>query len=68
MTKDEIFYKKQREMSDQKLIELVDEAITKMCKTGGNSFTMTVPVQVDDTDMILSEMVRRFKKYSDSHN
>lgn len=62
MTKDEAFLKKQREMSDDQLIKLCDLAVIKMCRTGGESFTMCVPVQVDDTDMILSELIRRFKE------
>jgi len=62
MTKDEIFYQKQNLMSDEKLIELCDAAVSKMCKTGGKSFTMTVPAKVDDTDTILTELIKRYKE------
>lgn len=64
MTIDEL-KRKQAEMDDSKLIELVEKGISKMCKTGGKSFTMTVPVHITDTDCLLSELVRRFKKNND---
>lgn len=48
-------------MSDEVLIKLCELEISKMCKTGGKSFTMTVPVRIADTDMLLSELVSRFK-------
>lgn len=50
-------------LTDLELIRKCEESISKMCKTGGKSFTMSVPVNFNsDTDMILSELVRRFKK------
>lgn len=57
----DLFKIQQQQMKNSELIELVEKAISKMCKTGGRSFTMSVPVRVEDTDMILSGMVKRFK-------
>ena len=58
----EIFKEKQQAMSDSELIELVQKEISKLAKTGGKSHTMCVPPMITDTDMLLSEMVRRFKE------
>jgi len=63
-TKDELFRKKQEEMPDAELAELAREEVSKMCKTGGRSITMCVPPMVTDTDMLLCELIRRFKKLS----
>ena len=64
LTKDEMFRNKQKEVPDAELAELAREEISKLCKTGGKSLTMTVPPRVDDTDMLLCELIRRFKKLS----
>lgn len=58
------FIDKQHNMSDADLIDLCDKSISKMCETGGRSFTMTVPPRIEDTDMLLSELVRRYKDIS----
>lgn len=51
-------------LSDLELADKCDDAISKMCKTGGRSFTMSVPVNFDsDTDMILTELIKRFRKH-----
>ncbi len=48
-------------MDDKTLIALVEMTITDLAKTGGRSHRMTVPPQIDDTDMLLSELVERYK-------
>lgn len=48
-------------LSNVELIEKASEELSKLCKTGGKSFTMRVPVNENDTDMIFSELIRRFK-------
>jgi len=58
-TKD--FEKKQQEMSNEKLIELALNEISNLAKTYGSSHRMSIPPMITDTDMILSEVVRRFK-------
>lgn len=60
--KTELFEEKQQAMSDNELIELVQKEISKLAKKRGKSHTMCVPPMITDTDMLLSEMVRRFKE------
>lgn len=43
------------------LAEKAQSALSKLRSTGGRSFTMTVPPRLDDTDMILSEVIKRFE-------
>ncbi len=59
------FAEKQAQMSDKELIDLVEKAIYKMCETGGRSFVMCVPPCLNDLDMLLSELLRRYKKKAD---
>ena len=59
--KREEFEAQQRAIPDDKLVEMAQNALSKLCETGGRSLTMTVPPRVDDTDMIISELIRRFK-------
>jgi hypothetical protein len=46
---------------DQQLVKMAREELIKLCSTGGLSFTMTVPPRLDDTDIILSEIIKRFE-------
>lgn len=46
---------------DRELAKKADEALSNLCKNGARSFTMTVPPRIDDTDMIFSEIIRRFQ-------
>ena len=57
----EQFEQKQREMTNEELYNLVQEQLSKLCKTGGKSLTMSVPTRVEDFDMLVSELLRRFK-------
>jgi hypothetical protein len=57
----EKFQQKVKAIPDKELIEIASLAISKLCKTGAKSFTMTVPPQLHDTDIILSEIVNRFQ-------
>lgn len=66
MTPEQKLRQKQSEMQDSLLIYLANKEIDKLCKTGGRSFRMSIPVKIDDTDMILSELVRRFEKLVNS--
>lgn len=59
--KREEFEAQQQAIPDDKLVEMAQNALSKLCETGGRSLTMTVPPRVDDTDMIISELIRRFK-------
>lgn len=61
MTKDEQFKEEQQAMTNDELINLCKSEISKLCQTGGRSFTMRVPVNVKDTDMLFCELIRRYK-------
>ena len=60
MTPEE-FQEKAKAIPDQELVEMAQKALSKLCSTGGQSFTMTVPPRVDDADIILSEVIKRFE-------
>lgn len=62
MTKDEQFRLKQSQMPDKELAELARKEVSKLCKTGGKSIRMCVPPMITDTDMVLCELIRRFKQ------
>ena len=51
----------QTEMSNETLIKLVEKEITELARTGGKSHRMCVPPMPEDTDMLLCELVKRFK-------
>lgn len=59
-TPDELFREKVESVSNIDLYEKAQEAISKMCQTGGSSFTMTVPPSINDTDIVLTEILRRW--------
>lgn len=61
---EDLFREEQQLMTNKELADLVSKEVTKMCRTGGKSFTMRVPANVKDTDMLISELVRRFKVLS----
>lgn len=63
MTHEE-FQQQVYDIPDRKLIEMAGIAVEKMCKTGGKSFTMTVPPRTDDTDIVLTEIIRRFEEHT----
>ena len=58
----EQFKQKQAEMTDKELHDLVRTELSKLCITGGKSLTMCVPPMVTDTDMLISELLNRFKR------
>lgn len=60
MTHEEL-QEKVKAIPDQELAEMARKELSKLCSTGGQSFTMTVPPRVDDTDIILSEVIKRFE-------
>lgn len=61
-TPEEIFRQFQESMPDNELLQEVDHQLSELCKSGGNSFTMSVPPSVKDFDMLISELIRRFKE------
>lgn len=62
MTRTEAFEQRRQAMSDAALIGFASDYISELAKTGGRSHRMCIPPEITDTDMILSEVVRRFKK------
>ena len=51
-----------KEMSNEALIGFAEDQITELVITGGRSHKMCVPPSITDTDMLFSELIRRFKK------
>jgi hypothetical protein len=47
---------------DKVLVRMGYETLSELCSTGGKSFTMTVPPKIKDTDMLFSEIIRRFER------
>lgn len=61
MTHEE-FQQRLAAIPDVELADAADAALSGLCKTGANSFTMTVPPRLTDTDIILSEIIKRFRE------
>lgn len=59
----EQFQQQQAAMSDLELIQRVKKLISDLAGSGGSCHKMTVPPEVTDSDMLLSELVRRFELY-----
>jgi hypothetical protein len=57
----EQFEQEQAAMSNEELIELAGKQVSELARTGGRSHRMCVPPMITDTDMLFSELIRRFK-------
>ncbi len=57
----ETFEEMQSIMSDFELLKLTEDKLSELCKTGGKSLTMTVPPRVGDFDMLICELIKRYK-------
>ena len=55
------FRHEQLEMSNERLIEHCEHQIQSMTDTCGRSHIMSVPPEITDSDVLFSELVRRFK-------
>lgn len=62
----EAFELKQSKMSDSELINLCQKEVGELASTYGKSHRMTIPPMVTDTDMLLSELIKRFKMLSEA--
>lgn len=51
-------------ITDNDLARMAVSALNKLCETGGRSFRMCFPPQVDDTDILFYELIDRFKAKS----
>jgi len=61
-TPDELFREKQASMSDEDLLKLCHEQVSKLARTYGKSFNMSIPPSVNDTDMAFCELCRRYEE------
>lgn len=59
--KTEEFNKKRAEMSNEELIQRAEKEVSELAKSYGRSHRMCIPPMITDTDMILSEVIERFK-------
>lgn len=51
------------ELSDEDLISKCKEIVSELCKTGGRSWTLRVPVDMNrDPDILFIELAQRFEK------
>lgn len=62
MTRDEQFAAKQAAMSDAELAELAEKEVNNLAGSYGKSHHMSIPPMITDTDMLLCELIKRFKK------
>lgn len=56
----EQFEQKQASVSDEELIETIETKLFTLCQTG-KTITMSVPPKVNDFDMAVCELIKRFK-------
>ena len=61
MTTDE-FNEILSKIPNEELISVCEGEITDLAKSGGKTFRMSIPPSINDTDIILSELVERYKK------
>lgn len=54
-------------MPNETLMVLVLDEILELAASYGNSHHMSIPPQVGDTDMLFSELLRRFKNSLDEN-
>ena len=57
----EQFMEKLESIPNIELAEKSQSILSKLCARGGSGFTMSVPPKLSDDDIILSEVIRRFK-------
>lgn len=43
------------------LIQKASDALSELCKTGAESFIMTIPPRLSDTDIVFADLINRFK-------
>lgn len=65
--KQQQFEANQAAMSDAELAELAEKEVHNLAGSYGKSFRMCVPPMITDTDMLLCELIKRFKKLTDSN-
>lgn len=63
---EEILNKQLSEIPDETLIEKSKEILRDWCN-GGKKFTMSVPPTKNCPDLLIAELIERFKRYSDQN-
>lgn len=63
---EEILNKQLSEIPDETLIEKSKEILLDWCN-GGKKFTMSVPPTNNCPDLLMAELIERFKRYSDQN-
>ena len=48
-------------ISDDEIIKKAKKQLSKLCENADKNFIMSVPVRLDDTDIIYAEIIRRFE-------
>jgi len=49
-------------LTDQELLNRIYKTVSDLCRTGGRSWTLKVPVDFDnDPDMLITELCNRYK-------
>ena len=61
------FDRKLHGQSDEELIDRVDSWVRQLCETGGSAWTLSIPPNpTRDPDLLISELIRRFKGQRDA--
>lgn len=51
-------------LNDENLIQACEGWVSKLCKTGGSAWSLSVPVDFNkDPDVLITELINRFKNY-----
>jgi len=50
-------------LNPEYLITKAEKIVSNLCRSGGKTWVLSVPVKSTDPDMILSEVIRRLKNY-----
>lgn len=59
---EEQFRQKQADMPANELIQKARDMVCKLAETYGKSHKMSIPPDVDDTDMLLMEVIDRYEQ------
>lgn len=63
----EDFKNEMQNVSNSQLVQMLQASLSKLCSSGGSSFKMSIPPMIDDTDMLISEILKRFNQQSTDH-
>ena len=61
----EDFAKQLEDITNADLVLLADQQLSKLIKTNGKSFLMSVPAQTTDTDIIFMQLIKRFEEITE---